>query len=81
MFLTVPLGASMAHVNTLFWSLAAMDGSSNVVCRCVGWRPCAWPLSAVCPSSEMGSAAVADFEGGGGCEMCPGRHWLARNLR
>ena len=80
-FLTVPLGASMAYLCKFSLLEADCGRSSDVACRCVFGRPCARPLSAVCPSLEMGSAAFAYFERGGGCEMCPGRHWIARNLR
>jgi hypothetical protein len=65
-FLTVPLGASMAHVNSLFWRLCLCDRSADVACRCVGGRPCARPLSALCSSSEMGAKAVADPSRGDG---------------
>jgi hypothetical protein len=81
-FLMVPFGASMEGVNALLWELTSFLGRRKLpTSECVGGRSCARSLSVVCPSAELDSAAVAGVAGGGGCEVCFGRHGVGRNLR
>ncbi len=78
-FLTVPVGASMAYVNSLFWRLAATGRRTLPAGVWVGVR--VRSISAFCSSPAMGAAAVADSQRGDGCAMCPCCHRIARNLR